>query len=67
MTVYERMIAWLDSAEGRTLTLVSANADFGAPAHVIEFSTMDRPPAYVYGETREEIMDRIEATTRGDK
>lgn len=57
---YARMMNWLDAAEGRTLMLVSANADFDGPSHVVEYSTLDHEPKQVFGETRDEIMDKIE-------
>lgn len=63
MTLFDRIVKWLDSAEGRTLTLISANADFEGPSHLMEYSTLDHDTVRVEGETREEIIDKIwEAT-----
>lgn len=61
---YRRILRWLDAEEGRTLTLVSANADFGGPSHCIEYSTLDHEPKQVFGESRQEIMGKIEELTR---
>jgi len=60
MSLHERIIRWLDSDEGRTLTLVSANADFEGPSHIMEYSTITSGVKSVYGETRHAIMDIIE-------
>lgn len=68
MNLYERMIAWLDAEEGRSLTLCSANADFDGPSHCIVWTTMNlTADAYAHGETREECMDEIERASIAEK
>lgn len=63
MTLCDRIIAWLDAAEGRTVTLISANADFDGPSHAMEYSTLDHGTRHVFGETRDECFEQIERAT----
>lgn len=67
LALWDRMIQWLDTEEGRALELVNANPDFEGPAHCMGWSTLDMPSmSYVYGDTREACFATIiEAAKKG--
>lgn len=61
---FRRITEWLDCEEGRTLGLVSANAEFGGPAYAISYETlMSDGVRHVFGASRDSIMRQIENET----
>lgn len=62
-TLYKQMEDWLDAEEGRSLMLVSANADFEGPSHCIGWSDRSNEFQHIYGESREECFAKIVAST----